>query len=208
MPKPRSTITAPASVRLPTGELDEKRAFAWADALVSTTPFRLDRESGRKRLQDDLQDGLREGRLDLALYAIRLAYAGDEMCDVALRTVGAELQMPLLQKRDLAPGHLQIIAYLQNVVLAPQRPRGRGWCDYLVRDVYICLCIDKVRHDLGVPATRNRETRQAKRASSAISLLMPALAKHHNIDLSEKSIQENIWYGALGNRLRRRGIIG
>jgi hypothetical protein len=201
------TLPALASVRLPTGEFDEEAAIVWADALVSTTPFRLEREGGRRWLQDELQEGLWEGELDLALYATQLARDGDEICDLALRKVGAKLQTLLLQRRDLAPGHLQVIAYLQNVVLAPSRSRGRGWCDFLVRDVYICLCIETAHRELGVPATRNRWSKRAKRNPSAISLLMPALAKHHNIELSEKSIQENIWYSALANRLRKRGLI-
>jgi hypothetical protein len=51
----------------------------------------------------------------------------DEIADAALRQVGAELQMPLVQRRDLAPGHLQILAYYQRAAKrAPPPPQARA----------------------------------------------------------------------------------
>jgi hypothetical protein len=200
--------TAWASIRAsaspPMGEIDEKSASGWIiDLWKRTSPGMEDREW----LQDDLQNGLREGHLDLACYAVRLAMTGDELCHAALLRVGREILTRLSQGRELAAGHLQVVAYLQNAGPEPQRGRGRHWRDDLVRDVRICLCIEAVRCKFGVKAWRNRAGRRdkSKRNPSATSLVVDALGAH--INLTERSVEEHIWNGPIGKRLRERGLI-
>jgi hypothetical protein len=202
-------------VRLPTGQLDEKRAIEWVVGLWERT--KLDMED-REWLRDDLQVGLREGGLVPAIYAIDLAIKGSKLCDTTLRTVERELRPRLLLEEKLTmPGHRAIVSY---VLEHPEHKRPHGRPEYefdlLVRYVRICLCIDVVRREFGVPASRNREARHAaQRAArhgarsdpSAISLVTAAL---HQLNLhppTEESIRRNIWKGHVGKRLRVRGII-
>jgi hypothetical protein len=195
-----------ASIYLPTGEIDKKRAIVWIVSLWERTKLPME---DREWLQADLEDGLRAGHFDLAIYAAQLARTGDEICDKALRRVGAKLQTLLLQRRELAPGHLQVIAYLQekNAEVSPQRrPRGRPLFGNLVRDVRLCLCTHVICRELGVPPTRNRASRRSNSNPSAISLLMDAL-EHLKVKHLDEATVQNIWYGALGNRLRASGII-
>jgi hypothetical protein len=68
----------------------------------------------------------REGALSITIKAVEAADQGDDLADAALRTVGAELQTLLVQGRDLAPGHLQIVAYLQRAARRAPHKRKRG----------------------------------------------------------------------------------
>jgi len=193
--------------RLPTGELDKKRAIERARDLWERTKVGT---GDQEWLRAELQVGLREGYLDLAVYAVRLANEGDPLCDIALRTVGAELQTLLVQGGKLAPGHLQIIAYVQSRLLPPPRPRGRPWHGNLVRDIRICLCIDQICRELGVRPTRSRTERRADRAGadrapSGCSIVWAAVCGPYNI--TEEHVQENIWGSPMAKRLRARGII-
>jgi hypothetical protein len=196
--------------RLPTGEFDESRAIAHlADNLIPMMRQKFEREKGREWLETELAEGLREGQLDLAVYAVRMAREGDEICDAALRRVAAELQTPLLQRRELAPGHLQIISYLQDITLTAEhkrRPRGRPWTENVVRDILILLFVGEACRLFGLHPTRARDSRRAKRDPSGVSLITAALA-HCGLHLEEASVQKYIWHGSLANRLRARGII-
>jgi len=198
-----------APVRLPTGGFDAGRAIERARDLWERTELPMEH---RQWLQAELQEGLREGHLDLAVYAVRMAHAGDPLCDAALRTIGAELQTLLVQRRKLLPGHLQIIAYLQDVALRThKRSRGRPWHGNLVRDIRICLLVDAVCREFGVYPTRNRTERRADRAGagrapSGCGIVAAAIGGRYNI--AEEGMQENIWGNPMMKRLRARGIIG
>jgi len=69
------------SVFLPTGELDENRAIDYVAALISRVRPGMEKEYGREWLETELQKGLREGLLTPAIYAVKAANAGDEICD-------------------------------------------------------------------------------------------------------------------------------
>jgi hypothetical protein len=103
------TLASNTSIFLPTGELDENRAIDCVAGWISTAaPHGMEKKYGNKYgrewLQTELQDGLREGQLPVALYAVRLAEADDEICDAALRTVFAEMVGGAFPERK--PGHL------------------------------------------------------------------------------------------------------
>jgi hypothetical protein len=184
-----------------------------ARTLWEFSGVRMQNTEERRWLQADLEAGLLEGHLDLAVYAVRLAEAGDEICDAALRKVGAELSELLLQRQYLAaPGYPQIVTYTTRVLLNTEhkRPRGRPWHGNLVRDIRICLCIDQICRELGVRPTRNRTERRADRAGadrapSGCSIVWAAVCGPYNI--TETHVQENIWGGAMAKRLRAHGII-
>src|SRR5262249_47343000 len=204
--------------RLPTGD-DEKRPIERARALWELSG--VDKKSDREWLQAELEQGLREGRLDLAVYAVRLAHEGDEICDTALRVVFAEMVGGMFPPGRRGPGHLQIWAYGQRAALQTQRKRSRGrpFHGNLVRDVRICLCIDAICREFGLRPTRNRTERRAdaKRrrtdrtfadadcALSGCSIVWAAVCGPYNI--TESHVQENIWGSVMAKRLRARGII-
>jgi hypothetical protein len=184
---------------------DEKRAINRVSVWVSMLRHKMEKEYSREWLETELRKGLREGRLSLTIKAVEAADNGDEIADAALREVGAELQMQLLQKRDLAPGHLQVIAYLQRAAKrAPhKRPRGRRWYDDWVRNIHICLLIVRPR----MPRVRcagkpqpGRAPREQRR-TVGISLVVAALARN-KIHLDEGSVQENLWFGLPGELVR------
>jgi hypothetical protein len=191
-------------ITLPTIVFDEKRAINRVSVWVSMLRHKMEKEYSREWLETELRKGLREGRLSLTIKAVEAADNGDEIADAALREVGAELQMQLLQKRDLAPGHLQVIAYLQRAAKrAPhKRPRGRRWYDDWGRNIHICLLIVLACREFGVRASRNRAARRANKGEpSGISLVVAALARN-KIHLDEGSVQENLWFGLPGELVR------
>ena len=155
-----------------------------------------------------LLDGLREGRLSLASKAQEAADKGDPIADRALRKVGAELQIALLQKRDLAPGHLQVISYYQRVHdRAPHKRRaGRhGEHDLTIRDVGICSLIRLGCAVYGVPPTRALEGRHGRRRlPSGVSLITAALARSKVLHLDEATVQRKIWFGMWGELVRQK----
>jgi hypothetical protein len=193
-----------ASARLPTGELDENRAIdCIATVLIPMVRHRLEKDYSREWLEIALRDGLREGRQPLTDYAVYAAEKGeDEICDAALRAVGAELQMLLLQRRDLPPAHLQIIAYFARAgQRAPHERRGPRWHDSWFRNIQICRLIELTCREFGVHPTRNREARRANRSPSGVSLVVAAMGRH-GIPLTEVSVQENLWFGLAGEMVR------
>ena len=208
-----------ASARLPTGEIDEKRAIDCVALLIPMVRHKLEKYYSREWLQTALQMGLREGQLPLAIYAVHDADAGDEICDAALRAVGAELQMALLQRRDLAPGHLQIIAYFQRAgQRAPHKhPGGRRWHDNWMRNIQLCQLVHFVCREFDVHPTRGPDTRLRRgragddpprcandRTPSGISIVVAALARNgiHLTLINEESVQRNIWLGLPGELVR------
>jgi hypothetical protein len=182
---------------------DEPRAIDRVSTWVAILRHKLEKEYSREWLETELRKGLREGRLTLTIKAVEAADQGDELADAALRTVGGELQMPLLQRQDLAPGHLQIIAYLQRVATrAPhKRPRGHRWYDDWVRNIDVCVLTVLACREFGVRPTRNRDSRRADKDPSGISLVVAALARN-KIHLDEKSVQRHIWLGLPGELVR------
>ena len=104
----------PAPPPYPLRVEDEREAIRRLTIDVARVRHMLTKEYGLERLETLIVEGLRAGRLSLAEKAVEAASKGDRIADRALRGVGAELQMALLQKRDLEPGHLQVIAYLQR----------------------------------------------------------------------------------------------
>ena len=195
------TLLPTPSVLLPTGELDEDRAIDWVAVLISKVRPGMEKEFGREWLQTELQKGLREGELTPARHAVRLAQAGDEICDAALRNVFAEMLPAGGQLPGQGPGWMQVWAYGQDAVLRDRhkRPRGHRWHDDLVRNIQICLLIALVCRELDVQASRNRA---ARRTPSGISLVVAALARINIIHLNEESVQQNIWFGPPGELVR------
>jgi hypothetical protein len=209
-------LPAVTSVFLPTGELDEKRAIDWTIALWKSTEADM---KDRAWLRDDLQVGLREGGLEPAIFAIELAKNGSKICDTALRTVERELRPRLLLGEKLTmPGHRAVVSYVLEHPEHKRPPwRPELEFDLLVRDARICLLIDQVRRQFGVPISpSNREARRAvrradrrgtRRDPSAISIVVAALRQLGLHPPTEESTRRNIWNGYIGNRLRARGII-
>jgi hypothetical protein len=184
---------------------DEPRAINRIMVWVALVRNRLTKEYSLDWLETNLRQRLREGGLSIAIKAVEAADKGDHLADAALRDVAAELQTPLMQGRNLAPGHLQIVAYYQRVARrAPQkRKRGRyAWYDHWSRDLEICFLVQLACAEFGVSPTRNRESRRASRYPSGISLVTAALARRGE-NLDEKTIQEQIWLGLLGELARQ-----
>src|SRR5262249_55950734 len=212
---PMTVVPFKSPARLPTGELDENRMIDWTVALWERTDPGVE---DREYLQADLIAGLREGELAPAVYATRLAANGSKLCYAALDTVARELQTLLLHGQRLTKlGHQKVISFFQQ---HPKliRPEGRPKFEFdeLVRDVRICLCIDAVCREFGVPATRNREARRAarrverygeRRDPSAISIVRAAVRRLIPLLATEESIRRHIWHGYVGHRLRACGII-
>jgi hypothetical protein len=203
-----TTLPAPLEVAplpFPLRVEDAPEAIRRMAIAVSVVRARLDTEFGLPRLEELLVDGLREGELDLCVKAYEAGYEGDPIADRALRKVGAELQMAMLQNRDLAPGHLQVISYHQRVYdRAPhKRKQGRyGEHDHFYRNVGICILIRLACAEYGIHATRNRESRRAQRSPSGCSLIVKALARHR-FNIEETSLQKKIWGGVWGELVRR-----
>ena len=197
------------SVFLPTGELDENRAIDCIADLIPKLRPRLEKEYSWELLHTELQKALREGELPLTTYAIQAANAGDEIADAALRIVFAEMAAVFGKLPGQGPGWIQIWAYGQIAVLRPphKRPQGRRWHDNWVGNIQICHLIYFVHRVFNVPASRNPEpaARDAKRAPSAISIVVDTLARN-GIDLDEGNVQRNIWFGPPGKLVR--AIVG
>jgi hypothetical protein len=182
---------------------DEPRAINRLALQVAAARHRWSKEFTREWLQTTLRRYLREGGLTIAVKAVEAADTGDEIADAALREVGAELQMPLLQRLDLAPGHLQVVAYFQRAGgRAPlRRKRGRyGQHDHWDRNIAICILIQLACERLGVGPTRDLNGRRTK--PSGISLVTAALGRN-KIHLDEKTIQQHIWFGIWGELMRQ-----
>jgi hypothetical protein len=193
------------SVRLPTG-IDENRAIDIIGGWLSTMDLRLDKESGRKWLQTDLEKELREGDYELTICAIDEANAGNEIAHAALLTIAHELLAEALPERK--PRHALVRAYGMCALGQPyKRKRGGSMYDNLVRNVLICNFVILACYKFGVRPTRNREERRAdhrhgNRAPSGISLVVAALERH-GIYRDEKTVQEKIWNGLPGKLARR-----
>jgi hypothetical protein len=183
---------------------DEQRAINRMALAVAMVLHTMEKEHSRKWLKTTLQRYLREGALTISEKAVEAADAGDEIADGALRDVGAELQTALVQGRDLAPGHLQVIAYFQRAGRrAPhKRPRGQRWYDDWFRNLAICILVQLACAEYGVDPTRNRESRRAKQYPSGISLVVGALARN-KIHIEEESVQRHIWLGLPGELARQ-----
>jgi hypothetical protein len=182
----------------------EEYAISRTAVAVSIVRDRLNKEWGREWLETMLRQRLREGELTIAEKAVEAAHGGDEIADAALREVGAELQMVLVQRRDLEPGHLQIIAYFQSAGKRTplKRKRGRAWIDEWYRNIVICVLIELTCRESGVSPTRNRESRRSERSSSGISIVVAALARNQ-IHIKERTVQETLWFGLPGELARR-----
>jgi hypothetical protein len=198
-----------AMTKLPANFSDEQRAIDCVSEWVVTLRPRMEKRYSREWLETELRKGLREGRLTLTIKAVEAADKGDEIADAALRAIGAELQMPLLQRQSLAPGHLQTIAYFQRAgQRAPhKRPRGQRWHDDWFRNLDICLLIHLACREFGVRPTRNRAARRANREPSGVSLVVDGLARN-GIHLHEVSVQENIWFSLPGELIRSLAAAG
>jgi hypothetical protein len=200
------TLAFNTSVFLPTGELDEDRAIDRLADLIPMVRHKLKKEYSWEFLETELRKGLREGRLTLTDHAVQAANAGDEIADMALRTVYAEMAGGVLPERG--PGHLQVWAYGQRAVLcAPHKQRGHSWHDDWIRNIQICQLIDFACREFGVRPTRNRASRRANRAPSGISLVVAAL-DHNGIHLTEANVQENFWGGLPGELVRALSPLG
>jgi hypothetical protein len=192
------------SLRYPLVVADEQRAINRVSVWASMLRHRMEKEYSREWLETELQKGLREGRLTLTIKAVEAADAGDEIADGALRDIGAELQVALVQGRELAPGHLQVIAYFQRAGRrAPhKRKRGHAWYDDWIRNFAICILVQLACAEYGVPPTRSRGSRRADRRLSGVSLVTAALARNR-VNLDEGTVQQHIWFGLWGELARQ-----
>jgi|SRR5262249_43294178 len=187
----------------PLDAADEQRAIKRTAIAVAMVRHKF--SNSREWLETELRTGLREGRFALTIKAVEAADKGDEIADAALRDIGAELQMPLVQGRDLAPSHLQVIAYFQRAAKRPPHKRKRGryaWYDDWQRNVGICFLILLTCAEYGVTPTRNRQSRRSGRRPSGISIVTAALALNR-INLDEGTIQQKIWFGLMGELVRQ-----
>ena len=113
--------------------------------------------------------------------------------------------MALLQKRDLAPGHLPVITYYQQAATRAPHKRKRGRYseyDVWVRNIGICTLIRWACVAYGVPPTRAQESRRNQRRPSGISLMTAALARN-KAHIEEVTIQRHIWLGLWGEIVRQ-----
>jgi hypothetical protein len=184
---------------------DERRAINRLAGAVALIRDRLNQERGMERLEAILRRSLHAGDLGIASKAVEAADKGDSIADAALRAVAAELQPSILQRRELAPGHLQIIAYLQRVASrAPLKRKPGRYPEHgaFYRNVGICALVQLACAEFDVRPTRNRADRRARRQPSGISLVVAALARNR-INLAEKTIQDEIWFGLPGALARK-----
>lgn len=196
--------SVPELLTYPLMAVDAPQAIARIADWVLEKRHNLEKQFSIEWLATELRKGLREGRLALAQKAVEAAYKyDDEIADAALREVGAELQMHLLQKRDLEPGHLQVIAYFQHAGRQDRHKRGRGnrWQDNWMRNLQICVLAELACHEFGVSATRNRASRRADRHPSGISLVVAGLARN-GLHLDEGGVQQNLWFALPGELAR------
>ena len=181
---------------------DEQTAISRVAAWVAQVREKLENSSGR--LEFLLQQSLREGSLEIAVKTVEAADKGDEIADTALRQVAAELQPHVLQQGPLAPGHLQIIAYLQRVATRAPLRRGAGrYPSYGVfcRNIGICVLISLACAEFDIQPTRNRGQRRAGHPSG-VSLVAAGLSRNR-INLDERTIQDKIWFGVAGALVKR-----
>jgi hypothetical protein len=192
MPSTKMTV-------LPETEHMITEAAAWVKTVLPTLD---EKKYSRDWLETRLLQGLRDGVLTLSIKAVEAAETGDEIADAALRLVHAEMVGGAIP--EWAPGHLQVWSYGQRAVLrAPnQRRRGRQWYDNWIRDLEICFLIALASTQFNLSPTRNREARRANRIPSGISVIVAALARN-GIHLDESTVQENIWFGLMGELARR-----
>ncbi len=197
-----TSLTVP--LPYPLAAEDEQRAVDRTAVMVATVRDRLSREFSREWLETELRNGLREGRLRLCALAVEAADRGDEIAEGALREVGAELQTLVLQRQTLAPGHLQVAAYVQRVLQRPplKRQRGHAWHDDWVHNINISVLVAVACAEFGVAPTRNRQSRRSGQRPSGISIVTAALARN-GIHIDEASIQRNIWFGLPGELVRQ-----
>jgi hypothetical protein len=121
---------------------------------------------------------------------------GDWLADEVLRTTFAEMDTNHQVMSD------QLRAFGQRAVLRPPVTRGRGLDRYNVwsRDVGICVLIVTTCLEFGVRPSRSGGGRRY-RTPSGCSLVRAALAKN-NINLDERTIQQDIWFGLTGTLVR------
>jgi hypothetical protein len=153
----------------------------------------------RAWLEQTLKDHLREGLITV-VNVVTAAEQGDEIADVCLRHVGAEL----MERREGRLGEAQIIAYAQRRLVQPLhvRKRGRSSYDDWVRDLWICFLIDLTCRHFGVRATRSRHSRRGERHPSGCSIVTEALRRNGRY-LEEATIQRHLWLGLPGELARR-----
>jgi len=187
------------SILAPLVTFDEKRAVNRVAIKVALVHHQLSTQFSREWLERTLRQYLRGGLITV-IKVVEAADAGDEIADMALREVGAEL----LEQPSGRTGDFQIIAYLQRAALRAPHKRGRGaqWYDDWSRNFGICLLIELACKEFGISPTRNRESTRAKRNPSGCSLVAAAL-KRNGIHLDERSLQQNIWFGLPGELARR-----
>jgi hypothetical protein len=179
--KVTAVMTLPDPLSYPLRAEHEEWAIEWL-ARAATHVRDMLEDHGPGRFETLLKEVLREGvELKVIVQVVEAADKGDWLCDKALRDIGAELQTALIQKRDLEPGHLQIISYYQRAAERAPVTRKPGRYDEYgswFRNVAICMLITQACKWLGVPPTRNRESRRAGRRPSGCSLTSAALKRH------------------------------
>jgi hypothetical protein len=161
------------------------------------------RERSSERLEATLKKLLLEGERKVAVGVAALADKGDFIADRALLDAAADLLTAAVQGQTLAPGHLQIIAYLQRIDLrAPgKRKPGRHECDLWYRNICICVLVKHACAWLGVQPTRNLASKRPGRRPSGCSIVAQALGRV-GVHISEKTVQQHLWLGSWGEVVR------
>ena len=156
------------SVFLPTGELDENRAIDYVAALISRVRPGMEKEYGREWLETELQKGLREGLLTPAIYAVKAANAGDEICDaehgrywavkrrvirlilspvkwalLALKVSGKSPAQTLWIPHSFAPPHSITSSASASSVAGTSRPNASAVCELITNSNLVACMIGR-----------------------------------------------------------------
>jgi hypothetical protein len=183
---------------LPKPTLDESSVVDRLAAQVASVLERMSVRYSHLRLAELLSDFLRRGDLAVTVKAIEAAERKDDwLADAVLRKTFAEIDTNHQPMTD------QLRAFGQRAVLRPPVARGRGRDEYATwsRNVGICVLIATACLEFGVRPTRSGSARRS-RTPSGVSLVRGALARN-GINIEEKTIQQDIWFGLPGALVRQ-----
>jgi hypothetical protein len=189
---------AEAELTLPKPTLDESSVVDRLAAQVASVLERMSARYSHVRLAELLSDCLRRGDLAVTVKAIEAAERNDDwLADVVLRKTYAEMDTNHQPMTD------QLRAFGQRAVLRPPVARGRGRDEYAVwsRNINICTLILSTCCEFNLRPTRSGSARRS-RTPSGVSLVRAALARN-GINIEEKTIQQDIWFGLPGALVRQ-----
>jgi hypothetical protein len=177
-------------------EADESSAIATIAGWIDCIAAKISTEQSRRAVRDQIKDMLQSGTLP-RLKAVELAREYADV-DAALR----EHVIEMMDRGEQLPKSLEAFV-MHSLAGTTPRGRGRNLIDNFKRDVGFGVLLFWTHMHFGVPLTRNRESRRGDRYPSACSLLAKALNRDNRFPLTEKTLQDQIWYrlGTLAARL-------